>query len=303
MTQRCPQCNAATTEGQRFCRYCGYRLDQSLSDYVATETLDRQTQPASYTTAPPWRTPLPMPEETTQMRPHGWFRRSRRPGIWIAVGLLSASVVVGGIVAHRMSERRSAPVVETLPASYMGVDLDDADGGAMIEQVYNGTPADQAGLIGGDVVIEANGAPVRSERELRRVLRATPPHTQLRLKILRDGQPMEVIVVTGVEDDFRDWEPEQPVGFFGIGDNGERVRIPGKELWGVQLNDVLPNNPADLAGIKNGDIVIEFNGHPIRTPGELSRRIQQTVPYTTVEVKIVRDGQELVMPVKLGKND
>lgn len=303
MTSRCPQCNAETTENQRFCRYCGYRLDQSLPDYVATETLDHQTQPASYTTPPPWMTPSPMGQETTQMRPRGGLRHGRRLAIWIAVGVVSLSVVVGGIITHRISNRRAPPAVATLPASYIGVNLEDEDRGAMIEEVYDGTPADRAGLIGGDVIVEANGAPVRSERELRRVLRSTPPHSELRLKILRDGQPMEVIVVTGIEDDFRDRGPDGPVGFFGIGDDGERVRVPGTELWGVQLNDVLPNDPADLAGIKNGDIVIEFNGHPIRTPSELSRRIRQTAPYTTVQVKVIRDGQELVIPVKLGKNE
>jgi membrane-associated protease RseP (regulator of RpoE activity) len=303
MALKCPQCNAATTETQRFCRYCGYRLDQSVQDYVATETLDRQTQPASYYTPPPWMTPTPIANETARMSHGGRRRHGLRYGIWIAIGLLSASAVIGGIVVNRISDRRAPPAIAATPTSYMGVGLEDADGGALIEEVYNGTPADQSGLIGGDVVIEANGAPVRSERELRRVLRSTPPRTELRLKILRDGQPVELVMLTGIESDFRGGGPDGPVGFFGIDDNGERVRVPGKELWGVQLNDVRSNDPADLAGIKNGDIIIEFNGHPIRVPNELSRRIRQTAPYTTVTVKVMRDGQELVIPVKMGMND
>jgi S1-C subfamily serine protease len=72
-------------------------------------------------------------------------------------------------------------------------------------------------------------------------------------------------------------------------------------MWGITVR-TSPNGPADLAGIKESDILIEFNGHPIRTPGDLSRRIRQTAPYETINIKVIRDGHELVVPVKLGRN-
>ena len=48
----------------------------------------------------------------------------------------------------------------------------------------------------------------------------------------------------------------------------ERVPIPGTKLSGVRLDNILQSRAADLAGVKEGDIVIEFDGIPIRTPEE-----------------------------------
>jgi len=116
---------------------------------------------------------------------------------------------------------------------------------------------------------------------------------------------MDLVLTTGARRDLEDQpSSDRPHGFFGINPGAaERVRVPGTNIWGVRLDEVLTNRPADVAGIREGDIVIEFNGYPIRTPRELTRRINQTEPYTTVNVKVMRDGQELIIPVKMGRNE
>ena len=77
--------------------------------------------------------------------------------------------------------------------------------------------------------------------------------------------------------------------------------MPGTNTYGVQLNDISASLPADMAGIKNGDIVVEFAGIPIRTPGELKSRILRAIPYDTVKVVVMRDGERKEIPVKMGK--
>ena len=56
-----------------------------------------------------------------------------------------------------------------------------------------------------------------------------------------------------------------------------------------------------MAGIKEGDIVIEFDGIPIRTPEEFLSRVRRAVPYSTIKVVVMRDGEQLEIPVKMGK--
>jgi putative serine protease PepD len=56
-----------------------------------------------------------------------------------------------------------------------------------------------------------------------------------------------------------------------------------------------------MAGIKQGDIVTEFDGTPIRTVEELTYRVRRVIPYTTIKVVVMRDGQRLEFSVKLGK--
>jgi len=71
--------------------------------------------------------------------------------------------------------------------------------------------------------------------------------------------------------------------------------------FGVKLNTILRSRPADLAGVKEGDIVTEFDGIPIRTPREFRMRVLRAIPYSTLTIKVIRDGAKLEIPVKMGK--
>ena len=61
------------------------------------------------------------------------------------------------------------------------------------------------------------------------------------------------------------------------------------------------SRPADLAGVKEGDIVTEFDGVPIRTKDEFLMRVRRALPYSTVKLVVFREGEKLEIPVKLGK--
>ena len=69
----------------------------------------------------------------------------------------------------------------------------------------------------------------------------------------------------------------------------------------MRLDRYLPSRPADLAGIKEGDVVIEFDGVPIRTTDEFLMRVQRALPYSTVNVVVMRNEEKLEIPVKMGK--
>jgi S1-C subfamily serine protease len=279
-------------------------LDQSVQDYIPTETLNHAVSPIPSPSQAPWMTPMPT-GQTNRMRTCSL----RRKVLLFLGGLALLGIIGGGIiyVSERFEQGGVPPtVIVANPSSYMGVYFSDESEfeGAFLDGVVDGTPADRAGLIGGDVIIEAYGRPIRGRRDMSRLLESLPPGTEMHIRVLRDGQTIDLLLTTGSEDDSDRSSPDRPHGFFGI-DPGEleRVHIPDKDLRGVQLNDVLANDPADIAGIREGDIVIEFNGHPIRTPRELLRRINQTQPYETVEVKVVRNGEEIVISVRMGRND
>jgi putative serine protease PepD len=57
-----------------------------------------------------------------------------------------------------------------------------------------------------------------------------------------------------------------------------------------------------LFGIKVGDIITEFDGVPIRTSAELLSRVRRAIPFEIVKIVVIRDGQRVDVPVKLGKN-
>ncbi len=64
-----------------------------------------------------------------------------------------------------------------------------------------------------------------------------------------------------------------------------------KEAKGALISDVDPESPADKAGLKSGDIILEFNGKQIREMIELSRLYAATETGKTVSFKTFRDGK------------
>ena len=73
------------------------------------------------------------------------------------------------------------------------------------------------------------------------------------------------------------------------------------EPRGALVASVAQNSPSDKAGIKAGDIIIEFNGTPIKEMSELPKIVAQTEVGKTVNVKVWRNKKEEIKKVKLGR--
>jgi serine protease Do len=70
---------------------------------------------------------------------------------------------------------------------------------------------------------------------------------------------------------------------------------------GALVAEVTPGSPAAKAGIERGDIILELNGQPVSQPDDLSVRISETAPGTTVQLKVARNGQTRDVSVTLGE--
>ena len=91
---------------------------------------------------------------------------------------------------------------------------------------------------------------------------------------------------------------------------GVRIQHVTKEIADVEKLDkprgalvasVAENSPSHKAGIKAGDIILEFNGILIKEMKELPRIVAQTEVGKTVEVKVWRNEKELTKKIKLGR--
>lgn len=74
-----------------------------------------------------------------------------------------------------------------------------------------------------------------------------------------------------------------------------------KSQEGALVGEVQPNLPAANAGIKSGDVIVEVDGTPIKTVRELQRKIASFRPDSTVKVKVLRNGKEQLIEVRLAK--
>lgn len=74
-----------------------------------------------------------------------------------------------------------------------------------------------------------------------------------------------------------------------------------KEEKGVLISDVVEDSPADKAGIKRGDIIIEYNGRKVDDPLTLRNMAAATPPGKKTSLKIIREGNQKSLSVEIGE--
>ncbi len=70
---------------------------------------------------------------------------------------------------------------------------------------------------------------------------------------------------------------------------------------GALVARVLPKSPAEEAGLKVGDIIIEYNGHPIERSADLPPLVGMTRVGTVATLKVLREGKAITLKVTIGK--
>jgi serine protease Do len=71
---------------------------------------------------------------------------------------------------------------------------------------------------------------------------------------------------------------------------------------GAYINEIVDDSPADSAGLKEGDVVVEFNGKKIEAAEDLTNAVRDTAPGTKAGVKIIRSGENKTISVNIGRN-
>jgi PDZ domain len=163
------------------------------------------------------------------------------------------------------------------------------------------SPAALANIQAGDLLTELNNQQVRNDSELSQVLESLETGQEVPVKVYRDG----AMTSSRIKIADRALPPAQPKtelrdqGFLGVLDSFRRP-LPGTKKWGVEVKDLNINGPAKLSGLRPGDIITEFNGHPVKTPNEFNRHIRAVKPGSKVMVTFYRGVTEQKIEVVMG---
>ena len=333
-TSNCPNCGALMPREMRFCRLCGGRLGEGVEEYTETVRLKNAPQTASAkknrTTASA-RTGTSkgfkdlgtmaagMSHETVKSVTSGigrWkvgraCKRVPRWMIWVFLPLFLVGMFNGLFSPSGLRNRsRNRASVSSGTGAYLGGHFKTAEGGAgaLLQSVTPpGSAADKAGLIGGDIIISFDGKPVKSHDELNNLLSQTPVGKTVDVVYMRDGET-KTAKLTPISEQENERLAEEfnkrPEGRGRMGiddDDTEIVKVPNTNISGVRLDDITANLPADMAGLKEGDVVIQFDNIPIRSVEELVMRIRRAVPHSTVKLVVMRGTERLEIPVKMGR--
>lgn len=186
--------------------------------------------------------------------------------------------------------------------------------GVLISNVRSGSAADKAGVKRDDVVTAVNGEKVEDPNVLRNKIAGTLPGTEVKLSILRDGQPQEIAVVLDemenetAANERSNNEAEKPAASNENGKLGvtlqpitpqaaRQFELP-EGTKGMIVTNVDRSGVAALAGINRGDVIVEINRQPVTTADEVQAAIDKagTGP---VAILISRRGATVYVTVRL----
>jgi serine protease Do len=82
-------------------------------------------------------------------------------------------------------------------------------------------------------------------------------------------------------------------------DVAEAIGLPKAE--GALVSSVEADGPAEQAGVQPGDVILKFNGEPIKRWSDLPRIVGETKPGTRADMEVWRKGKNLTLTVKVGE--
>lgn len=162
--------------------------------------------------------------------------------------------------------------------------------GALVSEVNQGGPADEAGLEPGDIIVKINGKSIDNHSDLRTTVAQTAPGTEVELEVIRDGKKKELSVVLGEldgdaiasTDGSGKWGQKSDlldgVQIDDLNDEWRyRYRIP-EHVEGVFVTKVDPDSPAYYAGLRAGNVIAAIDRRPVKSAKEaveISERIRK----------------------------
>lgn len=220
---------------------------------------------------------------------------------------------VGFAIPSDMARRVMDAIIEEggVTRGYLGALIQDLDedlaesfgfqsrDGVLIGDVVEDGPAAAAGLQAGDIVTQVNGKRVTTASELRNLVAATPPKTELRLDVFRNGQRRTITVTTGTLDEGR---------FASGGRSGSasteelgltvqnltpelarRLRLEGDQE-GVVVTSVEAESLAERVGIRPGDLLVAVGNRTISTVTDFREALRELDPESGVRLQVERNG-------------
>ncbi|HWA39427.1 MAG TPA: Do family serine endopeptidase [Burkholderiales bacterium] len=175
----------------------------------------------------------------------------------------------------------------------LGIVMEDVPGaeGARVAEVQSGSPAAQAGMRVGDVVVALNGRPVRGAAELRARLSVVTVGESVELRVRRGGDTLTLKARIG------EVEGNQAAGGLGI------PELPGAAFADAQrgparavlVTAVQAGSPAFQHGLRRGDVVLGVNQRRVGSVQDLAKALKGT---GRLALNVLRGEAQLTIPIR-----
>ncbi|MCJ7500399.1 DegQ family serine endoprotease [bacterium] len=176
--------------------------------------------------------------------------------------------------------------------------------GALVGDVFKGSPASKAGLLRGDVIVRFNGEEVSSQRELPAMVAFLPVGQKVEVVFLRSGKEMAVEVTLD------ELKKETTVAKESSGEVQEGLGLSVQNITpeiaeqlgltstaGVVVSDVDQSGMAAQAGIRRGDVILEVNRTKVTDFETLNRVLEKDKDSKSTLFLISRGGTTVFIAV------
>jgi len=194
----------------------------------------------------------------------------------------------------------------------------DTDHGVVVKMLIPDSPADEAGLKQGDIILTFGGKDLDGADQLIEDMKAYKPGDKVVMNVIRKGNEKEIAVTLGsrtdqekADDNVMKWYGSVPHNysksykFFNsqmadtyIGVSLQSLSEQLGDYFGVAdgngalIEEVMPESPAEKAGLKAGDVIVKIDGNNIEGPSDVQNDIWDKEKGDKVEVTVVRDKKE-----------
>ena len=239
-----------------------------------------------------------------------------RSGGSIGLSFAIPSSVVRNVVAQ---------IQETgeVERGWLGVSIQDVDRnladsfgldrprGALIAQVGKGSPAEDAGLASGDIIVSFDGHDIETSADLPHIVGLIAPGTSVDALIIRDGKERSLEVEVGaLAADAVARVDTEAAADGTVRLLGMRIAPVEAELLsdlglsgGVWVVGVKPGSPADESGVEEGDILTRLGSRPIGQIADLDGVADELVSGASVPARLIRGRSPLFIGIRIPESD
>jgi serine protease Do len=189
-------------------------------------------------------------------------------------------------------------------ASSFGLNEDE---GALVSDLAPESPAEKAGIVRGDVIVEYNGQQVNDVSDLTNMAAVTAPGTKVDVKVVQDGKT-KIVKVTMEEFPEQEAQLKDEVRK-SLGLTVRQLtpsivrRFNISQDEGVIIADVDQGSAAGDAGLKRGDIILEINKQHINTLANYSTALEDVNPGDTALFLVKRGQNTIYAAVRIKNGD
>ena len=215
-----------------------------------------------------------------------------------------ASLIKTGSVVRGFLGVGIQAVTPDLAASFQ---LDKAQG-ALVTNVMPDSPADQAGIQRGDVIVEYEGEAVVDPRTLQGQVVGTVVGNQISLVVMREGKKVPLRPVIREQNEptqvarANPMKQDGPFAGVAVQDlDGRMVKQLGlaEEVSGVVVMEVTPGSYAERAGLAQGDVISEINRKPVNSERDFIQVVSHLEKQQDALIFIHRGKGALYLTIKI----